>query len=118
MLAHRVITGTPVVAWANDAGLVGHDDGLNAVTQAELVEDPGDVRLGGGLADKEGACEFAVGQSFGDELEYLELARGESRELCRRGVGTRSVHELLDETAGNGGRDEGVAGDVSDRGDE
>jgi hypothetical protein len=85
-------SGSPVVAWANDAGLVGHDDGLNAVTQAEHVEDAGDVDLGGGLADIEGACGLAVGQSFGDELEYLELARGEPRKLCGRGAATGSVH--------------------------
>jgi hypothetical protein len=38
-------------AWRDEAAFLGEGDGLRAVGQAELLEDPGDVGLHGRLAD-------------------------------------------------------------------
>ena len=44
----------------NQAGVVGENDRLDAVAQAELAQDAGDVRLDGGLAEKQPLGQVAV----------------------------------------------------------
>jgi hypothetical protein len=44
---HRSLAG----AWLDEPGLVGEDDGVDAVSQVELGEDVRDVGLDGPLAD-------------------------------------------------------------------
>jgi hypothetical protein len=64
--------------------LVREDDRLYAIAQVELLEDVGDVRLDGGLADVELLGDLSVGESVGDEPEDLQLARGELVEFLGR----------------------------------
>jgi hypothetical protein len=59
-------------ARGDQAGLVGQHDGLRAVAQAQLGEDAGDVGLDGGLAEGQGARQFAVGQAAAEQrVMYL-----------------------------------------------
>ncbi len=51
----------------HEAGFVGDHDGLGAVAQVELLEEVGDVRLDGVLADDERCGDLAVGEAAGDE---------------------------------------------------
>ena len=60
-----------------DPGLVGQDDRLDAVAQAELHQHAGDVGLDGGLGDDQLRGDLGVRQAAGDELEDLELAGGQ-----------------------------------------
>ena len=62
--------------------------GLHPVAEAELLEDVGDVRLHGGLADVELGADLRVGQPSRDQPEDLQLALGQLVEaLRRRGTG-------------------------------
>ena len=69
--------GSSGVAGAHEAGLVGEHDGLDAVAQAELREQARDVGLDRRVADDELRRDLGVRQPARDELEDLELARGE-----------------------------------------
>ena len=50
------------LAGRDDSGLVGHDDGLNTIAEAQLHQDSGDVRLDRSLADDELLGKLSVGQ--------------------------------------------------------
>ena len=55
--------------------------------------------------------DLAVGQAAGDQLGDLQLARGEAGELIGTWpVAARLAGELLDEPAGDGRRQQGLAG--------
>jgi hypothetical protein len=45
---------------SDDGGLVGEDDGLDPVTQAEFRENPGDMSLHGGIGEHEPPGDVAV----------------------------------------------------------
>ena len=86
----------------DDAVLVGVDDGLDAVAELELSENPCDVRLYGGLAYVYLPGNLDVGQAARDQFEYFEFALGEVGQLrgwLRRGGG---AGEFLDHPAGDG----------------
>jgi hypothetical protein len=56
---------------------------LNAVAQAELGEHAGDVGLDRRAGDHEPVGDLGVGEAARDQLEDLELARGELLQLGR-----------------------------------
>ncbi len=106
----------------DQAGLVGDDDQLDPVPGAELGQQPGHVRLGGGGADDQAAGDLAVGQAAADEGQHLALPVGDAGR-ARAAAGPAGAAapawpgELLDEPAGDAGRDQRVAGrDHADRG--
>jgi hypothetical protein len=61
----------------DQAGLVGQDDGLGAVVQAELGENPRDVGLDGGITEERLASDVGVGHAAGEQAHDLQLAGGE-----------------------------------------
>ena len=82
-----------------EACLVGEDDCLDAVSEVELLEDVGDVRLDGGFADEELFADLCVRQAAGDQTKYLEFALGEVVEL-RRSFAAGGAGELVDHVFG------------------
>ena len=58
-------------AGGDQARLVGEDDGLGAVAESELGEDPGYVSLHGGLARGEGFGKLGVRQAPAHQGRYL-----------------------------------------------
>jgi hypothetical protein len=70
--------------WLNDTGVVGGDDGLDPVANAELGQEIRDVRLHGGLAFTVGATKVgtALRESSVDPLSFryqagdVELGEG------------------------------------------
>ena len=94
----------------DETGLVGEDDRLHAVAQVELLEDASDVGLHGSVADDELGGDLGVGEAARDQGEDLELAAGELLEAGGRlGCGC-GADELLDQSLGDAGGDQGVAG--------
>src|ERR1017187_8627279 len=92
--------------------LVGEHHGLDAVTQFQLVQEMGDVRLHRGLAEKEAHGDLAVAEAPGDEQQDLTLTFGELAKVRR--VRVRSVTaEPLDQPP----RDRGCEQRVTRRGD-
>jgi hypothetical protein len=75
----------PAGAWLDEAGLVGGDYCLDAVTHSELGQDPGHVGAHGGFADHQGGGDLGVGQPAGDQPQYLDLPRGQFPERARAG---------------------------------
>src|SRR5215207_3584941 len=55
-----------------EPGLVGEHDGLDAVAQAELGQQPRDVRLDRRFLDGEQLGDLGVGEALRDEFEHLE----------------------------------------------
>src|SRR5580704_11384564 len=70
---------------ADQAALVGEDDGLGAVAQRELHQDAADVRLDRLLGDHQVARDLAVGHAAGDEAQHLGLAVGQAVEVLAAG---------------------------------
>lgn len=64
------------VARADEAGVVGGDEGLGAVWDAEFVQDVGDVGFDGFHAQEQVGGVFGVGQACGHEGEGLGFAGG------------------------------------------
>jgi hypothetical protein len=95
------------VAGPHQARLVGEDDGVDAVSQFQLGEDPFDVGLDGRLLDHERPADLQVGQSVGDEAEDVAFP---GRELLQPagqpgvGPGSGGGGELLDDGPGDLGR--------------
>ena len=90
--------------------LVGEHDDLDAVAEAELGEDPGDVGLHGRLADEECRGDLGVGVAGGDTDQHLALALGQlvqRRWWCRRSCATG---ELFDHSPGHCGIDQAGPG--------
>src|SRR5581483_6553043 len=76
-------------------------------------------------ADVQLGCDLAVGHAAGDEGQDFALALGDLVEfVASAGVATRRGQlpvggELVDQPAGDGGREQGVScGDDADRGDD
>src|SRR5262252_10905282 len=67
-------------AGRDQAGFVGEDDGLGAVAEVELGQDPADVGLGGLLGDDQRVADLGIGQTVGDQPQHLGLARSERAE--------------------------------------
>ena len=63
----------------DEARLVREDDGLDAVAEPELPEDARDMRLHGRLADEELLGDLGVREASRDQLQDLDLARGQLR---------------------------------------
>jgi hypothetical protein len=97
-------------AGSDDAGLVGEDDGLNAVAQAEFREHPPDMRLDGGVGHDELVGDLRVGEAAGDEFQDVELASRQVVELRRRLRGRLVVtDERLDQPPGDGRGEQGFS---------
>ena len=76
-----------VRALAEEAGLVREHDCLDAVAEAELLQDVRDVRLDGSVADVELLTDLRVREAARDEAEDVELPLGQLVErLWRRRV--------------------------------
>jgi hypothetical protein len=71
----------------DEAALVREDDGLDAVAEVELGEDPTDVGLHGGLRDDELGGDLLVGEAPRHEQQHLVLALGEELEARGRSGG-------------------------------
>jgi hypothetical protein len=72
----------------DESALVGIDDYLDPIAQVELLQDAGDVGLGGRVADEQPVTDFGVGQSADEQVEHLPFAGGEGRDgdgLLERG---------------------------------
>src|SRR3954470_17039672 len=97
----RRVTRQPRLTRGDETALVGEDDRLHAVAQAELGQHVGDVGLDRVLAEHELRGDLGVGQAAGDEAQHLELARGElgGGGGDRSGGGGLGARELLDEPA-------------------
>src|SRR5215469_10610379 len=107
-------------AGADQAVLVGVDDGLDPVTQAEFGQDAADVGLDGCLGQEEPLGDLGVGVAGGDLDEDLAFPHGQLAQLGRfrgGGGGAGQVgQERVEEPAGDGGGDDRVpAGDGADR---
>ena len=58
----------------DESAFVGVDDHLDSVAEAELLQDAGDVCLGGGVADEQSVADFWVGQPRHEQVEDVPLA--------------------------------------------
>jgi len=97
-------------AGSDDAGLVGEDDGLNAVAQAEFREHPPDMRLDGGVGHDELLGDLRVGEAAGDEFQDVELAGRQVVELWGRLLrGWVVADERLDQPPGDGRGEQGFS---------
>src|SRR6478609_8298079 len=67
-------------AGRDESGLVGEDDGLNAVAQAQLAQDRAEVRLHRPLGEVEPSGDLLVAEALADGDEDLALAVGEAPE--------------------------------------
>jgi hypothetical protein len=63
-----------------ESGFVGGHDGLDAVADAELGQDPGHVGADGGLANHQRGGDLGVGESPGNQPQDVDLAGGELAE--------------------------------------
>src|ERR1022692_3592196 len=103
-------------AWCDQAVFVGVDDCLDAVPEAEFLQDPGHVGLGCRFADYQLAADLWVGQAADEQVEHLALTRGQVLHCARRSRRWEGMAgEFLDDGAGHGGREQrGSAGDDPD----
>src|SRR6185437_12026805 len=69
--------GSRSAAGGDQPGLVGGDDQLGPVTQAQLGQDPADVCLGGGRAHHQPPGDLGVGQTLRDQHQHLAFPLGE-----------------------------------------
>src|SRR5215469_18354504 len=69
-----------LVAWLDEAGLVGEDYGLDTVAEVELGQYPPDMDLDGSLGQVHLAGDFAVGQPGGEPGEDGPFPVGEPAE--------------------------------------
>src|ERR1019366_6756452 len=104
----RVRSALARSAGLDEAVLVGEDDDLDPVAQAQLGEDARDMGLRGCLADHEFVRKLGVRSSTRDQLQHLELAW---RELAKLGRDRqrRTLDESLDQPAGDRWRNQRVA---------
>ena len=108
-----------MATWAHQTGLVGEDDGLDAVAHTKFHQDPGNVGLDCRLADDQFVGDLAVAQAGREESQDFQLAGSEVSELSGS-LGQRMVRgEVGDQTAGDAGREERISvSDGADAGDE
>src|SRR4030095_12805860 len=71
------------IAGTHQPGLVGQDDGLNAVAEVQLAEDARDVALDRRLAEEQALGELGVGKPLCEQLQDFELALCEQIEAMR-----------------------------------
>src|SRR5215472_8313891 len=97
-------------ARTHQAELVREDDRLHPVAQLQLVEDAGDVRLDGALADEEPVGDLRVREPRGDQRQHLPLALRQLLEHARVATARWVLHHPLDEPPRHGGRQQHVSG--------
>ncbi len=87
-----MLAGRAGFAWLDDAGLVGQDDGLDPVAQAELGQQVAHVRFDGGLADDEVGGYLGVGEAAGEPQQDVVFPGGQRGQPGRCGprVGGRA----------------------------
>ncbi|TWD83228.1 low temperature requirement protein LtrA [Kribbella amoyensis] len=103
-------SGSWVVAGDDEAALVGEDDRLDAVAETEFEQDPGDVRLHGGLADEQLGRDLGVGEAARDQAQDLPFALGQVGHQVRPVDALAAAGEPLDHPPGHLGGEQGVAG--------
>ena len=101
----------PAPGRTHEARLVGVDDRLHPVAQAELHEHPPDVGLHRRLADEQLRADLGVVAAAPDQLEDLLLAGRQTVEPGggRRRRGRRPAGEVLDQAAGDRRGQQGLA---------
>src|SRR5437660_8910679 len=104
------MTNSVCLSWCYEPGFVGEHDGLDAVAEVELHEDPGDVSLDGAVADDELLGYLGVGEPARDEAKHLSLSGRELLELGRWSGRCGLEAERFDEPCGYLRREQGVAG--------
>src|SRR3954470_2428861 len=82
-LPARATTRTRRTYESDEPVLVREHDGLDAVAQAQLLQQVADVRLDRGQRDHQLLGDLAVGEAAADELQHLELAGREILEEVR-----------------------------------
>src|ERR1700681_446243 len=88
----------------DQSNLVGEDHGLDAVAQFELVEDMGDVRLDGRLANLQLFGDLRVREPASQQLQHLHLAVRQGLEVGTGAPYRRALPgELLDQPFGDRG---------------
>jgi hypothetical protein len=73
---HRATRSQRLPAGADKPGLVGQDDRLDAVAQAQLGQDAADMGLHGRLGDEQPLGDLRVGQPGGDVDKDLAFPLG------------------------------------------
>jgi hypothetical protein len=113
---HQLITGPGL----DEPGLIGGNHRLRFLSDTEFRHHVGKVCFHGSFADEQLPGDFGVGQTLGQKDEDFPLARGQLGHLGRCGcVLRRSGSEFVDELAGDGGIQPGLAsGHRADRGDD
>ena len=82
-------------AGGDQAGLVGEDDGLDAVAQAQFREDAGDVGLHRRLAEEQRGGDLGVRHAAGDQAEDFEFAGGQRGRVAAGGAEARErAHDI------------------------
>lgn len=89
-----------MVAGVDQARLVGVDDRLNAISQSQFHQYPGDMRLDGRLAHGQCVGDLAVAQPGGQATEDLELPWRELVELIGRASAGSCGGELRERSRG------------------
>src|SRR4051812_44371007 len=98
------------MARADEAALVGEDDGLDAAADVELGQQAGDMGLDRGLAEPELLRESGVGEPAGEAADDVALALGQRVEAWPEGEAGAGGAELgLDEPLGDRRRQQRVA---------
>src|SRR4029453_9201131 len=87
------------IAGTHQPGLVGQDDGLNAVAEVQLAEDARDVALDRRLAEEQALRELGVGKPLCEQLQDFELA------LCEQIEARRGPFVAVRERVGEGGEE-------------
>jgi len=95
----------------DEAGFVGETTACTAVAEVAFLGWVVDVGLDGRVAHEEHVRDFGIRVSACDEPEHVSFPLGQLVQWARRGLaGWWSADELFDEPAGDGGREQCVAG--------
>ena len=87
--------GSGLSAGRHEAGLVGHYDGLCAVTQAQFGQDALDVGPGGLPGDAQGLADLRVGHALGNQHEHFRFPAGQHVEADRDGRDGAGAYDTL-----------------------
>src|SRR5437667_12215856 len=102
--------GRTEVARTDKPRLVGEDHRLHAVAQVEFRQDAGHVTFHGRLAEEERGGDLSVGHAAGEKAQDIELTFAQSAyRVGLRALRGWSAAEVLDQSAGDGRREHGLA---------
>src|SRR3954447_26923640 len=98
------------LTWLDETSLVGEDDRLHSVAQAQLAEHVRDVCLNGSFAEVEVRGELGVALAGGEQAQHLALTFGEPGEAGVVFAWGRPLRVVLDHPAGDGRVEQCVTG--------